>query len=88
MEQLDGDDVRLVNRAGQRAGRDIVQFVPMRDFVGKSNHLLAKEVSGLMAMEDTDKDRWGVSERVRGTYVRTQGARASCARGGARGGSG
>lgn len=48
MEQLDGDDVRLVNRAGQRANRDIVQFVPMRDFVGKSNHLLAKEVSYMM----------------------------------------
>eukprot|EP00903_Cladosiphon_okamuranus_P006483 g6342.t1 len=44
MEQLDGDDVRLVNRAGQRANRDVVQFVPMRNFVGKSNHLLAKEV--------------------------------------------
>ncbi|CBJ26471.1 n/a [Ectocarpus siliculosus] len=44
MEQLDGDEVRLVNRAGQRAGRDIVQFVPMRDFAGKSSHALAKEV--------------------------------------------
>lgn len=44
MERLDGDDVRLVNRAGKRASRDIVQFVPMRDFVGKSTHALAKEV--------------------------------------------
>ncbi|CAN0322285.1 unnamed protein product, partial [Scytosiphon promiscuus] len=44
MEELDGDDVRLVNRAGQRASRDIVQFVPMRDFEGKSTHALAKEV--------------------------------------------
>eukprot|EP00904_Undaria_pinnatifida_P002983 jgi/Undpi1/12686/HiC_scaffold_6.g02354.m1 len=44
MEALDGDDVRLVNRAGKRASRDIVQFVPMRDFVGKSSHALAKEV--------------------------------------------
>lgn len=44
MEALDGDDVRLVNRAGKKASRDIVQFVPMRDFVGKSTHALAKEV--------------------------------------------
>lgn len=44
METLDGDDVRLVNRAGKRASRDIVQFVPMRDFKGKSSHALAKEV--------------------------------------------
>ncbi|CAN0060588.1 unnamed protein product [Ectocarpus sp. 4 AP-2014] len=44
MKRLDGDDVRLVNKAGKRAGRDIVQFVPMRDFAGKSSHALAKEV--------------------------------------------
>ncbi|CAM9106956.1 unnamed protein product [Scytosiphon promiscuus] len=44
MRKLDGDDVRLVNRAGKRASRDIVQFVPMRQFKGKSNHALAKEV--------------------------------------------
>ncbi|CAM9610675.1 unnamed protein product, partial [Sphacelaria rigidula] len=44
MEALDGDDVRLVNRAGKPASRDIVQFVPMRDFSGKSPHALAKEV--------------------------------------------
>ncbi|CAM9486288.1 unnamed protein product [Ectocarpus sp. 6 AP-2014] len=44
MKLLDGDDVRLVNKAGKRAGRDIVQFVPMRDFAGKSPHALAKEV--------------------------------------------
>ncbi|CBJ26472.1 Copine [Ectocarpus siliculosus] len=44
MKLLDGDDVRLVNKAGKRAGRDIVQFVPMRDFAGKSSHALAKEV--------------------------------------------
>ena len=44
MEALDGDDVRLRNSSGQAASRDIVQFVPMRDFVGKSSYALAKEV--------------------------------------------
>lgn len=56
MEELDGDDVRLVNRAGKSASRDIVQFVPMRDFKGKSNHALAKEVStniSLLCPNDT-----------------------------------
>ncbi|KAL8624297.1 Copine-9 [Nucella lapillus] len=34
MEVLDGDDVRLSSR-GRYAERDIVQFVPLRDFVGR-----------------------------------------------------
>ncbi|XP_041349780.1 copine-8-like [Gigantopelta aegis] len=34
MEVLDGDDVRLSSR-GKVAERDIVQFVPMRDFMGR-----------------------------------------------------
>lgn len=45
MEALDGDDIKLVNRAGKTTSRDIVQFVPMRKFRGKSSHALASEVS-------------------------------------------
>mmetsp|Transcript_3867 Transcript_3867/g.9130 ORF Transcript_3867/g.9130 Transcript_3867/m.9130 type:complete len:723 (-) Transcript_3867:73-2241(-) len=41
MEKLDGDEVRLTSSTGQRAYRDIVQFVPFRKF--KSPQLLAKE---------------------------------------------
>ena len=44
MEQLDGDDCRIANGQGKEASRDIVQFVPMRDFVGKGFHALAREV--------------------------------------------
>ncbi len=51
MEVLDGDDVRLSSR-GRYAERDIVQFVPFRDFLGGrgaqdltySQARLAKEV--------------------------------------------
>jgi len=41
MEKLDGDEVRLCSSTGQRAYRDIVQFVPYRKF--NSPELLAKE---------------------------------------------
>lgn len=44
MDKLDGDNERLRNRVGQIASRDIVQFVPMRNFVGRSYYALAKEV--------------------------------------------
>lgn len=44
MKKFDGDDERLTNRAGQEASRDIVQFVAMRDLVGASPHVIAKEV--------------------------------------------
>ncbi|XP_060079148.1 copine-8-like [Ylistrum balloti] len=50
MEVLDGDDVRLTSR-GKAAERDIVQFVPLRNFLGRSGDnpaavqaRLAKEV--------------------------------------------
>ncbi|XP_046542548.1 copine-8-like isoform X2 [Haliotis rubra] len=50
MEVLDGDDVRLSSR-GRYAERDIVQFVPLRDFLGRNGEdpqsvqaRLAKEV--------------------------------------------
>ncbi|XP_052084520.1 copine-8-like [Mytilus californianus] len=50
MDILDGDDVRLSSR-GKHAERDIVQFVPMRNFTGRQGDspaalqaMLAKEV--------------------------------------------
>lgn len=45
MEQLDGDDVRIQNAQGKKASRDIVQFVPMREFTNQGFHALAREVS-------------------------------------------
>lgn len=45
MEQLDGDDVRIANAQGTKASRDIVQFVPFREFTNKGFHALAREVS-------------------------------------------
>ncbi|XP_072013464.1 copine-8-like isoform X3 [Amphiura filiformis] len=41
MEELDGDDVRLSSR-GRFAQRDIVQFVPFRDFEGTDNIVLSQ----------------------------------------------
>ncbi|KAJ7400940.1 copine-9-like protein [Pitangus sulphuratus] len=37
MEELDGDEVRLSSR-GRFAERDIVQFVPFRDYVDDSGN--------------------------------------------------
>lgn len=34
MEELDGDTVRVTDQRGRVATRDIVQFVPMRNFLG------------------------------------------------------
>jgi hypothetical protein len=34
MEELDGDTVRVTDQRGREASRDIVQFVPMRNFLG------------------------------------------------------
>lgn len=44
MEELDGDDVRIKDSTGKPASRDIVQFVPMKDFRHKGFHALAREV--------------------------------------------
>ncbi|CAM9116727.1 unnamed protein product, partial [Phaeothamnion confervicola] len=44
MEVLDGDEVRLRDGRGQAAPRDIVQFVPMRDYLGSGPEALAKAV--------------------------------------------
>jgi hypothetical protein len=33
MEELDGDTVRVTDQRGREASRDIVQFVPMRNFL-------------------------------------------------------
>jgi hypothetical protein len=45
MDELDGDDGPLQNTRGERATRDLVQFVPYRKFQ-HSPELLAKEVLG------------------------------------------
>jgi hypothetical protein len=37
MEELDGDTVRVTDPRGREASRDIVQFVPMRNFLGTGN---------------------------------------------------
>jgi len=42
MEALDGDDGHLVNSRGQRAARDIVQFVPMCNHNGRLDNLAAE----------------------------------------------
>ena len=50
MDELDGDTVRLTAPDGRMAVRDIVQFVPFRNFLGKGTNAqisrlhLAKEV--------------------------------------------
>ena len=43
MEQLDSDDSLLRDDSGQQAARDIVQFVPFRQFAG-NQYALAREV--------------------------------------------
>ncbi|XP_034528857.1 copine-8 [Notolabrus celidotus] len=43
MVELDGDEVRISSR-GRQAERDIVQFVPFRDYIDRSgNHILSME---------------------------------------------
>lgn len=44
MIELDGDDVVLTNSKGERARRDIVQFVKFNDFKFGDLSLLAEEV--------------------------------------------
>lgn len=44
MDILDADDKLLKDRTGNVSRRDIVQFVPMRDFVGKSPEALSQHV--------------------------------------------
>jgi len=44
MVALDGDTVPLTNRHGERISRDIVQFVPFRDFRSQHYSALANEV--------------------------------------------
>ncbi|VDK87264.1 unnamed protein product [Dibothriocephalus latus] len=55
MEELDGDDVRLTSR-GQRAERDIVQFVPFDDFCGYESLLeLKRELARAVLAEIPDQ---------------------------------
>ena len=44
MEELDGDDEVLRDSNGRKASRDIVQFVAMRDFKGKSAQAFSSEL--------------------------------------------
>ena len=44
MEFLDGDDGRLRSQSGESAMRDIVQFVPFRDFQNVSRRDDSSEV--------------------------------------------
>ena len=44
MEALDGDDALLQDHRGRVAARDIVQFVPFRDFRMATGAALAQEV--------------------------------------------
>jgi hypothetical protein len=53
MEQLDADDKPLVNSRGERMLRDIVQFVPFRNF-GYSPIALTKEVLAEVPREITN----------------------------------
>jgi len=65
MDVLDGDDVRLSSR-GQVAARDIVQFVPFRDYRGKNGQAL------MMSQARLAKDVLAeVPDQVTG-YMRSQ----------------
>jgi hypothetical protein len=44
MDELDGDAEPLMSSRGVRASRDIVQFVPFRQFAGANQFRLAQEV--------------------------------------------
>lgn len=44
MEELDGDDAKLRNSQGRAASRDIVQFVPFRDFQNKTQEAFSSEL--------------------------------------------
>mmetsp|Transcript_26750 Transcript_26750/g.35145 ORF Transcript_26750/g.35145 Transcript_26750/m.35145 type:complete len:588 (+) Transcript_26750:60-1823(+) len=44
MEVLDGDDEPLISSNGVKISRDIVQFVPIKQFLNRGPHALAKEV--------------------------------------------
>ena len=44
MDELDADEVPLVSTTGRKMERDLVQFVPFRDFVNKHYSLLAAAV--------------------------------------------
>lgn len=52
MRELDGDKERIVNSSDEPACRDIVQFVPMQDFIDRDFHALAREVRVLVVPMD------------------------------------
>lgn len=51
MEELDGDTVRVTDPRGREASRDIVQFVPMRNFLGTGNTTNIQRVGLNLAKE-------------------------------------
>lgn len=54
MVRLDSDDTILMDGMGRRAKRDIVQFVPFRNFEGRGLGALAEEVLREMPRQVTD----------------------------------
>jgi hypothetical protein len=56
MEELDGDHIRVTTRAGRVASRDIVQFVPMRNFYQASTTGNQSYVSSTMAKSNLAKE--------------------------------
>jgi copine 1/2/3 len=61
MEVLDGDDVRLTNRRGHRAERDLVQFVPFSQFARSPRWELAAEV---LQEVPTQVEEWAQLNRI------------------------
>jgi predicted alpha/beta hydrolase len=68
MKILDGDEQRIRNSSGQLASRDLVQFVPMRDFETRGAMALAKEVSKLLLFFTNNYsytvERYGISDAM------------------------
>lgn len=57
MDQLDGDGAVLVSRRGRKSRRDLVQFVPMREYVNRPSASLAAEV---LREVPAQVERWAI----------------------------
>lgn len=61
MVQLDGDDGPLVSTKGRKSRRDLVQFVPMKDFINRPvNHLAAEVLREIPAQIE----RWAALKSI------------------------
>ena len=70
MEELDGDDAVLRDSNGRKATRDIVQFVALRDFKGKSAQAFSSELlSEIPAQLCGFMRSKGIQPRARGAGV-------------------